>query len=277
MNAAQAWAPGNISLVFGVVPHTLAQKTGSVGIGFTINEGATVTVQRARKHTISYNGIQLNLPCVTQTIHQLTKIPLAVSIDSPLPLGSGFGMSAASALAAAYAVNELLDLQKHPLTLAKAAHTAEVLSKTGLGDVANEYFGGFFAKFVTSARFTVQKLPIPPISVYCISYGKLLTSSVLGDSRLVSTINTNANIALETLAKLLARQETLSFDVIASLANTFTRACGLMTPEISRTITAIEKRGGVAAMILLGNAVVSTIPFDDAIALRMDSKKATLL
>ncbi len=36
--------------------------------------------------------------------------PLAVEIETPLPLSSGFGLSGASSLAAAYAANALLDL-----------------------------------------------------------------------------------------------------------------------------------------------------------------------
>ena len=63
---------------------------------------------------------------------------------SSLPLGYWFGISGASALATAYALNRLLKLKKSNKELAIIAHIAEVESKTGLGDVTNQYYWGFY-------------------------------------------------------------------------------------------------------------------------------------
>lgn len=272
MNTLRAWAPGNISLLFQVIPDEDPAKMGSKGVGFTINEGATVEVSRAPL-SITYNRDTIDLPTVSSVVEALTNIPISVSVTSPLPLGSGFGMSGASALATAYAINKLLGLGKTDLELAKVAHRAEVVSKTGLGDVVNEYFGGFFVKYVSSSKFEVEKLPIKSISLYCISHGKLLTSSILNDKALIKKINIEAKKALEKIKTL----TTISFGDITSLANVFTKNTGLITPEISGQIKEIEARGGHAAQILLGNAVVSDIPFPGAMKLSMDTKKAMVL
>ncbi|OGG30587.1 hypothetical protein A3A63_01965 [Candidatus Gottesmanbacteria bacterium RIFCSPLOWO2_01_FULL_46_9] len=186
-------------------------------------------------------------------------------------------MSGASALACAYATNELLHLKKPPLVLAKVAHRAEVASKTGLGDVVNQYYGGFFVKFVTSARFIVRKLPITDTTLYCMSHGKLLTSSILSDTTMIKKINSEARLALTEMKALLEKKNILSFGDIAPIANRFTKKTGLLTDKLASDIQALEKKGGHAAMILLGNALASDIPFDGAIKLRIGTRKATLL
>jgi pantoate kinase len=274
---AKAFAPGNISLLFGVIPGVDARSTGSVGVGCTVDEGATVTVSVSDAPSVTYNGKHIDLPTVTEAVKELTNLPMSVSISTPLPLGSGFGMSGASALAASYAINELLHLGKTPLMLAKVAHTAEVVSKTGLGDVANEYYGGFFVKFVTSARFIVQKLPVTDTVLYCISHGKLLTSSILSDAVVIKKINAEARLALTEVKALLSTRPSLSFGDIVPIANRFTKKTGLLSAELAREIDAIEKKGGHAAMILLGNAIASDIPFDGSMKLHLGHKKATLL
>ena len=276
-SSAKAFAPGNISLIFGVVPGTDPQSTGSVGVGCTVSDGATVTVSLSNTPQITYNEDRIELPTVDAAIKQLTPKPLSVSISSPLPLGSGFGMSGASALATAYAVNTLLHLKKTPLALAKIAHTADVVSKTGLGDVANQYYGGFFVKFVTSSQFIVQKLPVTDTMLYCISHGKLLTSSILSNTAMIKTINAEAAIALAEIKTLLESKKALSFGQIAAIANEFTKKTGLLTDKLASDIQALEKKGGHAAMILLGNALASDIPFDGAIKLGIGTRKATLL
>ena len=45
-------------------------------------------------------------------IRELTNEPVKVEIEDQLPSGAGFGISGASALATAYALNKLLNLKK---------------------------------------------------------------------------------------------------------------------------------------------------------------------
>ena len=44
--------------------------------------------------------------------------------------------------------------------LAFIAHVAEVENGTGLGDVINQYYGGFLAKYAPSYKFEAVRLPI---------------------------------------------------------------------------------------------------------------------
>ena len=157
MNSAKAFAPGNISCVFVIRKTKNPNKSGSLGIGFTVDKGVTVTIKKlnnkskkTKKNKIYFNNKKMELSFVDSVIKKLTKERFIVKIKSQLPLGSGFGISGASALATAYAVDKLLKLKLPKKKLAFIAHISEVENGTGLGDVVNQYFGGFLVKYESS-------------------------------------------------------------------------------------------------------------------------------
>ena len=144
--AAAAFAPGNISGVFKVIPHEDPARMHSLGLGFTVREGAAVSVRRGGSGII-FNGEEIEFPTVAAVLERVAPGQrLAVDVETPLPLSSGFGLSGASSLAAAYAANALLDLGLSERALATAAHVAEVENLTGLGDVCAQYHGGCLVK-----------------------------------------------------------------------------------------------------------------------------------
>ncbi len=49
MEQAMAFAPGNISCVFKIIPHEHPTKMHSLGMGFTVKEGAVVTVSQVHR------------------------------------------------------------------------------------------------------------------------------------------------------------------------------------------------------------------------------------
>src|SRR3989338_8932796 len=112
MNSARAFAPANISCVFRIYWHKNPRWMGSCGFGFTLNKGVIVRVSKAKRNEIFFNSKSINLPTVKSVINRLTRKKIKARIWTKLPLGCGFGLSGASALAAAYAVNKLLNLKK---------------------------------------------------------------------------------------------------------------------------------------------------------------------
>ena len=126
-----AFAPGNISCVFKVIPHPDATRMHSLGMGFTVEEGVEVTVSGHDETIVLFNGEGINFPTVRAVVNRLTEVDIKVDITSPLPLGCGFGLSGAAALATAYALNELLQCRKSVEELAMIAHVAEVENRTG--------------------------------------------------------------------------------------------------------------------------------------------------
>jgi len=280
---AMAWAPGNISCIFEICRGRTPERTGSRGMGFTVDEGATVSVSRAPATAVFYNNKKVDFPTVKLVIRRLTAKKVMVRISSDLPLGAGFGMSGASALAAAYAINRLLKLRKGRKELAMAAHCAEVEAGTGLGDVVNQSHGGLLVKFEPSWKFRVVRPKVEGARhVYCAWHGKMSTRNVLRNEKKERAINGAAEKALamlrEMLKKRMMERAPLPFAEIIGISKRFAEESGLLRDRKMKSLIAgIEKRRGHASMIMLGNAVFSDIPFPGSVRLRISEDKAKVI
>lgn len=274
----RAYAPGNISLLFKVIPNKNPLKMTAAGSGFTVNEGATVSITQAAQAAISYNGERVLFPTVNEVVKNMTTETLSIKIVSRLPLGSGFGMSGAAAIASAYAINELFKLKKTPLDLVKIAHWAEVVHKTGLGDVGNQQYGGCCVKFVNSSLFQMQRLPFTGTTVWAKSWGKIPTPSILSNKNLLVNIDQAGDEVLATLKKRI-RDPLFSFAELLDISNTFTGKSGLVSsaPHAQKIIQEITSAGGHAAMIILGDAVVSDTPFEESIKLTISEQGVSMV
>ncbi len=256
-----AFAPGNISCIFRIHKGETPETTGSTGVGFTISKGATATVAKAANTKIFLNKKEIHIGPVLSVIKKLTDIPLEVSIISDLPLGGGFGLSGAATLATAYAINDLLNLQKGKIELAKLSHIAEVENGTGLGDITNEYFGGFLLKKDPSYLFKVIHLPIANIPIYCRFFSTLETKSVIQNPVIKEKIDVAGKTAIEKIDALY-KEKKITLENVITISKEFATTSGLLQDqEVIQTIQEIENKGGVASMIMLGNGVFSNIPF----------------
>lgn len=267
-----AFAPANISCIFKPYIKKTARWSGSYGLGFTLSDGVTVSVEKAEKTEIFFNKKHIEIPTVISVLRRLTKNSVVVFIETTLPLGSGFGISGASALASAYAVNKLFNLGKTEKQLAVIAHTAEVKNKTGLGDVTNQFFGGVFLKTKPSSYFDVVKIKIKEKYIYCRVFSPLSTKSVLNNKKLLIGVDKAGKEAIRAI------KNGLSLDSILSISKQFVKVSGLLNDNnVTKTIEEIEKKNGAASMIILGNAVMSTIPFSGATKYEISDNKARLL
>ena len=279
---ARAFAPGNISCVFKVIPHADAARMHSLGMGFTVKEGVEVTVSEYHETVVLFNGERINFPTVRAVVHRLIEnssiVGIRVDITSPLPLGCGFGLSGAAALATAYALNELLSMHKDNETLAMIAHVVEVENRTGLGDVCSQYHGGCLVKLKEGSPLTADRLPIAEQPIYYRYFGPIQTSEVLGNREQTTRINRAADVALNTLQMLTdAKPSNELFNACFAVSKQFSVESGLLSDaRVIDTITSIETAGGVASMIMLGNGVFSTHPFEDAVETRLVHNPARL-
>ena len=198
-------------------------------------------------------------------------VGIKVDITSPLPLGCGFGLSGAAALATAYALNELLSLRKDIEALAMTAHIAEVENRTGLGDVCSQYHGGCLVKLKEGSPLVADRLPIAEQPIYYRYFGPIQTSEVLGNREQTTRINRAADVALNTLQMLTdAKPSHDLFNACFAVSKQFSVESGLLSDaRVIDTIAGIEAAGGVASMIMLGNGVFSTHPFEDAVETRL--------
>lgn len=275
---ARAFAPANISCIFRIYRHKSPRWMGSYGVGFTVNKGVIANASKSNQTEVAFNGVPINFPTVRSVIKKLTKDKVTVRVRSGLPLGCGFGLSGASALAAAYAVNRLLKLKKTRKELAVIAHTAEVENRTGLGDVVNQYYGGFCLKLKPSSRFIIKRIPINNADVYCRHFSAISTKSVITSQKLRGSINKAASVALAKIRDEIKTGKRIKFGEIIRISREFAENSGLLKDKATmQSIADIEKNNCSASMIMLGNAVFSDSPFKGAVKLKISSERAHLL
>ncbi|MBL7054141.1 GHMP kinase [Candidatus Woesearchaeota archaeon] len=280
----KAFAPANISCIFSIVDNKNSSKKGSLGMGFTVNKGVTVSIKKItikkrqskkikNKVTLYFNNKKIKFPTVETVVKKLNKNNenLEIRIKSQLPLSCGFGISGASALATAYALNALLKLKKEP---AKIAHIAEVENKTGLGDVINQYYGGFLIKYEPSYKFKVKRLNIKNKKIYYKVFSRLDTKKMITNKKIKNKINQAGINSLKKIKSLKKPQ----LNKLISISKEFAVDSGLLKDEkIKDVIKTIEKNNGNASMIMLGNAVFSDKRFKGCRMVKIADKRACLL
>ena len=290
---AKAFAPGNIICAFVIRKNKNPAKSGSLGLGFTINKGAIVKIKKMNanktinnkikkaanmenKNIVYFNNKKISFPTVNSVIEKLTEEKVIVNIKSELPLGAGFGLSGASALATAYALGKILKLKKSKKELALIAHIAEVENLTGLGDVINQYYGGFLVKYKPSYMFKAEKLPIKNKTVHYRYFGKLDTQKVISNKKIKNKIN-KAGISSLNRIKSLDKKD-INLKKIIGISKEFSAESGLLkNDKVKSTIKEIEKNNGNASMIMLGNAVFSDKKFRGSKKLIIIDRGAHLL
>lgn len=278
-DVARAFAPGNISGVFKIIPHQDPAQMHSLGLGFTVREGATVTLSQARTPALTFNGEAIDFPTVLNVLTALApEAILSVQIETPLPLSSGFGLSGASALAAAFAANQLLGLGRMRDELATAAHVAEVQNLTGLGDVCAQYHGGCLVKLVAGDPLAAESMPVTPdVPIHYRYFGAISTRAVLSDPDRRAQINGAADAALSELAELRLRPHLELGDPIR-VSRRFATESGLLAHEgVRASIDEVQAAGGEASMIMLGNAVFSTVSFNGSTETALSARAVELV
>jgi pantoate kinase len=266
---AAAFAPAHITGFFAAISDHDPVKSGSIGCGLCLETGVTARVTTGTTGStgttstpditgsgtlIRLNGKQIDLPTVEYVIESLQGIRhsrLVVDLAADVPLGYGFGVSGAAALATALAVNTE---QGQGLTMeqtAAVAHSAEVVNRTGMGDVAGQYTGGLVIRTAAGAPGVgaVKKVPVDAMEVSWVCLGEISTSSVLDDEKTMGRINILGQQALKTLLK------RPGLEHFMSLSRGFAYEAGLVSPGAADAIEAVEAAGGLASMAMLGDTV----------------------
>ena len=261
---ATAFAPGNVSGVFKIVPDDDPRRMHSLGMGFTVLHGVTATVSEAPAVGITFNGETFDFMTVRHVVEALATRPVEVVLESALPLSGGFGLSGASALATAYALDAGFELGLDERSLGMVAHVAEVRNLTGLGDVCGQFHGGCLVKLVPGDPLAAVALPVAEQKVFYRYFSPIRTSEIIGDPGHVGRINAAADTALAALSEL-ADHGVTEFREYVSIAKRFSVESDLLHhPGVRRIIAEVEAAGGAASMIMLGNAVFSTVAFEGA-------------
>lgn len=247
----KAWVPSHITGFFAARRQDDPVKSGSIGCGLTLALGATTSVEAARETEIILNGRVSDAPVSRFVVDRLACSPVRVATELDMPFGSGFGASGAGSLGCAYALNAHFDLGLTANQAATVAHEAEVTNRTGLGDVIGQHTGGLVIRIKPGAPGfgEVDRIPVPPLPVDYVVRGPISTKEVLSDQAVMKAVN---NAGVEALKELLKRPTLPDF---MRLARRFTAQSGLASDWAMDAIEAVEAAGGMASMIMLGDAV----------------------
>ncbi len=244
------FAPASLTCFFSPKMDDDPLKSGSLGVSIALNRGVSVAVEPSDGMEIIVNGETWEFPTV-QTIAQQLGFKGKVRIKMDLPAGCGFGMSGASALATAFAINEALNLNRSFFELADLTHKAEVINRTGLGDVVTQCFGGIVARksALCPSKCAIDRF-LWNIELDVLIMGELPTEQILSDFPLdeISKIGKNC------LKEFLRNPSVVS---LFGQSKRFAIETGLIDVDsaVRDAVEAVESEGGLASMVMLGRAV----------------------
>ncbi len=247
---AVAWSPGHISGYFQRCTGPDGAVTGSIGGGVVIAEGVTV---EAMPSFTPHVRVCCASPCGVTTIvegsplveHLMSRLGVTADLTTTcaLPIGAGFGLSAAALLASGAALSALFELGLSRTSIASAAHEIEVLFRTGLGDVAAEQDGGVVVRLTPGIDGEILRYETD-ISVYAVSFGPISTRGVL-----------DSDTAMVRVRSAFPESEPGGLASLVQASREFADASGLVTGRVRAALDACDGAGVPASMTMLGDGI----------------------
>jgi pantoate kinase len=267
---SEAVCPAGISSLFEVCmvdsngnPLRDPALIGARGGGFAIKRGARalVSVSPSEKTRIE---IRINsklapeahttrwaLECLLEKTR--TSLNVQANIVIRVPIGAGYGSSAAGTAAASLALADAAQLPVTYNELGKITHMAEVINRTGLGTAAAVFVGGFVLVTEPGAPGigTVDRIRFPKDhSIICAFLEPLPTKDVLSQSDIADRVNPLARRAMERIRR------TPDLNTFLTEARKFGHEVGFESPDVPNLIGTMISGGAVgAAQNMIGKAV----------------------
>ena len=272
---ATAFSPSHITGLFEVIDNTSDPLlTGSRGAGVSLSFGVETLVQvknsEKTKVEIRINGKGTEDAIVSKNVvrQYQDKINNNVSIQIDhkvqVPIGSGFGSSGAGALSLSYAMNEALETNLSKIEIEQIAHIAEVQSKTGLGTVIAETYGGVEIRTHPGAPGFGKLMKIPVDDDYvvvCLSFGPILTNSILNDRKKLAIINKNGRRLINHLIS------KPNIDIFLRDSRVFSDSVNLITKRLQEVLEDGDENGFACSMAMIGETAFSIVKKEEVKAL----------
>ena len=248
-----SFAPGHISLTFAIWEGEDNLSKGSTGIGLVVPQGVHCAIEKSKAKTnvVVRKGEEIDDLVTLRAVELLgfKDQGLVIYQRHDLPLGSGFGISGASALAAC------LELEKDIDKCVKASHQAEVEYNTGLGDVVaiaeslrNTSFPSVIIRETPGWRGKITCKPIKEKFVVCISGLGRNTSDIISDKNWIEIINS---------AALGIQYRNINLRSAIKIGRLFTERTGLINENTSQMIDKLPL-DSVSSIAHLGTSIVAT-------------------
>jgi pantoate kinase len=277
--SAEAFAPAAISNFFSVYDKGLSSDTpdlshvGATGGGFMLSRGVRSTARLlpggSGRLRVKVNGDPLYKATTTRKAVELllgatglteSTIDLVQTVE--VPIGRGFGASAASALSGVNAVASLLGINMSRARIAYFAHAADILCRTGLGTVSVIYrYGGagVIVKPGGPGVAAIERVPVPDgTKVVTASLAAYEKGVILSSTAMKKKVNRLGREALE-------RCSDLTLESLVRAGEVFADGLGLESPELVRLLKLARSNGAMgASQNMVGHAIHAVVAQEDA-------------
>jgi len=241
------FAPGHISGYFKRIDGDSVQTTGSLGAGIVIDKGVTVRMQEAEKISIKIGDGTADDWLIREVLTSLG-VTADVHVTVDMPMGAGFGMSAAGLLATYHAANCVFSLGLTSEEISAKAHAVEVAFGTGLGDVAAASGGGLVVRTRPGIAGVTLRL-YPEDEIWTITFGGISTHDVITSEE-----------KMRRVAAAFPEKEPASLAEFMQNSASFTEKSGLLPPDLLPVLAACKAARIPASMTMLGNGVFAVGP-----------------
>jgi pantoate kinase len=255
VGTAVAFCPGHISGYFMRVAGEGYATTGSTGAGVAITDGViaravsaaatTVTIHRRDRAGAVIDSITGSPP--VEYILEKLQVQAAITTECRLPIGAGFGLSAAALLSSITAVNSLYSLGLSEDEIAELAHESEVVHQSGLGDVAGCRGGGLACRKGPGIHAEIVRSFSTTEPLYAMSLGPLPTASVLSSPE-----------TMEKVAAAFPGRCPEDMEDFIMLSRSFAEKSGLISAPVAEVLRHCDDAGVPASMTMLGNGVFAS-------------------
>lgn len=188
------------------------------------------------------------------------KYAVMIEHRAQVPIGAGYGASAAGTLSAALAFSEAADLGMSVNQLGRVVHAAEIANRTGLGTVGPILTGGFVItrKSGGPGVAVIDRLLVSPkLKVVSACLGPISTRAVLRSKNLRKRINALGRWAFRSITSDLRPRNFMN------VSRAFAYGLGLMAPQTAQLIELMERAGAIGAtQNMLGQAVHAIVEQD---------------
>ena len=255
------FVPGHITGFFNIENHDSKLKNGSCGVGFLLTKGVKTTIVESDTFDFEVNQGDDTVIHEVLDIFNLDDKNFKVVQDIQLPIGAGFGTSAASALSLSLALNDFLDLGYSKELCGQIAHMAEVNLGAGLGDVIAQTGHGLILRTKPGAPGIGEiKSFTHDVYVAWKTFGPITTSEIIRDPK-------HKKIISEVGAKYLEMfEEDPSLENFLAFSLRFSEETKLMTDEVKNQIDYFNSMDNIlgSSMAMLGNTVFAFAYDEDA-------------
>ena len=254
------FVPGHITGFFTIENHEVKLKNGSCGAGFLLSQGVKTTIDESDELMIDIN--QGDYTVINEVLKILEITPdFRITQDIQLPIGAGFGTSAASALSLALAINEFLDLGYTADLCGQIAHMVEINLGGGLGDVIAQTGHGLVLRTQPGAPGVGEiKSFEHDVSIAWKTFGEIDTSSIINDSHHKQVIS---DVGLKYREFF---EEKPSLRNFLDFSNRFAHETKLMSGDVKELVDYFNSSDNIlgSSMAMLGNTAFAFAYDEDA-------------